>query len=63
MTTDLPAAKKRKPPFSLMLPDDLDAYLRAKAAAAYRSVTKEIEMRLEHSRQHEALTPQEPPGA
>lgn len=46
-------AKKRKPPLSLVLPDDLQKYLQDKAAAGYRSVTKEITMRLEQSRQAE----------
>jgi hypothetical protein len=50
MTTSKVKPPKRKPPFSLVLPDDLEAFLRAKAGMGYRSMTKEITMRLEQSR-------------
>jgi hypothetical protein len=53
MTSNLTSTTRRKPPFSLVLKDDLEAFLRAKAGAGYRSLTKEITMRLELSRKLE----------
>lgn len=54
MTTTSPP-RKRRPPFSLVLPEDLESYLRARAGAGYRSITKEIAMRLERSRELEQV--------
>ena len=42
--------KKQKPNVAVRLPDDLQDYLRAKAAEGHRTLTGEINMRLERSR-------------
>ncbi|WP_313082608.1 hypothetical protein [Pulveribacter sp.] len=42
---------KQKPNVAVRLSDDLEQYLREKAAAAHRTLTGEIRMRLEASRQ------------
>lgn len=44
---------KRRPVLSIQLSEDLEAYLREHAEAGYRSLSKEVAMRLEHSRQVE----------
>lgn len=44
---------KRKPPLSILLPPELEAFLRKRAQQGYRSISKEIAMRLEQSRQAE----------
>ena len=50
MTTNANSAKRR-PILSIQLPEDLEGYLRERADAGYRSVSKEVVMRLEQSRQ------------
>ena len=44
--------KKQKPNVQVRLSDDLERYLRERAAASHRTITAEIRMRLELS--HEA---------
>lgn len=44
---------KQKPNVAIRLSDELEQYLRACAAAAHRTLTGEIRMRLEASRQAE----------
>jgi len=58
MTTKPKPTKPRKAPFSLALTDELEAFLRAKADAGFRSLTKEITMRLEQSRKLDLQAPQ-----
>lgn len=43
-------ASKPKTPISVKLPDDLEGYLREQAKESFRSLSKEIMMRLEWSR-------------
>ena len=50
MTTNAKPVKRR-PILSIQLPEDLEAYVRERADAGYRSVNKEVAMRLEQSRQ------------
>ena len=50
-------SKKQKPPIQFRPSDDLEAYLRAKAAEAFRSVNQEILFRLEASRQADLRQP------
>lgn len=45
---------KRKSPIALSLKQDLEQYLRDQAARNYRTVTAEISMRLERTRQQDA---------
>lgn len=57
-------SKKQKPPIQFRPSDDLEAYLRAKAAEAFRSVNQEILFRLEASRQADlkpVINPKENP--
>lgn len=42
---------KQKPNIAVRLPDDLQAYLVRKAAEGFRSLTGEITMRLERTRE------------
>lgn len=43
--------QERKPPTSIALPADLQSYLQKKATEGYRSMTQEVIMRLEQTRQ------------
>lgn len=52
MTTNAKLTKRR-PILSIQLPRDLEAYLRERADAGYRTVSKEVVMRLEQSRQND----------
>jgi hypothetical protein len=45
------AKQERKPPTSIALPAELQVYLQKKAAEGYRSMTQEVIMRLEQTRQ------------
>jgi hypothetical protein len=58
MTATRSLSKKRRSPFSLVLPQELESYLRACAEASYRPITKEIVMRLEESRARQVAVPQ-----
>ncbi|MDE1557370.1 MULTISPECIES: hypothetical protein [Comamonas] len=53
MTLSCIDAKKPKPPVSVKLPNDLEEYLRDQAKVGFRSLSKEITMRLEQSRKAE----------
>lgn len=50
---------KQKPNVAVRLNDDLEQYLREKATAAHRTLTGEIRMRLEASRQADQQTTQQ----
>lgn len=50
MTSTTSSDTKRRPPVSVKLPDDLENYLRERAKHDFRSLSKEIVMRLEQSR-------------
>lgn len=61
MTLSCIDAKKPKQPVSVKLPDDLEEYLRDQAKDGFRSLSKEITMRLEWSRKAgEALYAKQP---
>lgn len=44
---------KQRPPVAVRISDDLEQYLRDKAAEGHRTLTAEIRMRLEQSRECE----------
>ncbi|WP_448868990.1 hypothetical protein [Delftia acidovorans] len=50
MTLTTNEAKKPKPPTSVKLPQELELFLREQAKEGFRSLSKEIVMRLEQSR-------------
>lgn len=52
---------KQKAPVAIRLPDDLQAYLQKKAAEGYRTITGEITMRLEWSRQRDEQQDEQQP--
>ncbi|MEN5181780.1 hypothetical protein ABE501_18620 [Comamonas testosteroni] len=51
MSISTTSAKKPKPPVSVKLSDDLEEFLRQRAKEGFRSLSMEIKMRLEWSRQ------------
>lgn len=53
--------RERKQPTSIVIPPDLQSYLQKRAAEGYRSMTQEIIMRLEKTRQAETIPQQMPP--
>lgn len=57
------ATPKQKPPLAIRVGEELEAYLRAKAAEGHRTITGEIRMRLEQSRRldQQALNQHPPP--
>ncbi|MET3441354.1 hypothetical protein ABIC94_002112 [Variovorax paradoxus] len=46
---------KQKPPVSLRLPDSLQDFLTAEAGKGWRSLSREIVMRLEKSREQQLI--------
>ncbi|MET3459783.1 hypothetical protein [Variovorax atrisoli] len=52
------AKQKQKPPVSLRLPDSLQEFLVAEAAKGWRSLSREIVMRLEESRARQGTAQQ-----
>lgn len=54
------ANKKQKPPLAIRVGDELEAYLRARAAEGHRTITGEIRMRLERTHQQDQQAAQQP---